>query len=123
MAIYKPSNCSPYFGVIDPLDLANTYFQCEINCSNLQNGLRVNGYALTIYDEDGKQVFPLGNEEPKDHISLIDELTVDKVNNINTGYNGSMLLFPLQNPDGRNYVTNLPSAGRYTWKITLFQNV
>ena len=103
MAIFKPVNCIPYSSTFDVTRDIPYYFECTIDCSNKQEGLAVNGYALTIFDEDNKQVFPIDTQKnPVQHISLINDL--QKINSIigtkgyyklNTGLNGTSLKFPV----------------------------
>jgi hypothetical protein len=101
MAIFKPVNCIPYSSTFDISKERPYYFECLIDCSNKQEGLEVNGYALTILDEDNNQVFPASGE-PVQHISLISDL--QKINtligttdyyHLNSGLNGTYLKFPV----------------------------
>jgi hypothetical protein len=50
MAVFKPTNCSPYLTAFDMLNLDNGvyYFSCKIDTSNT----KVGGYSITIYDND-----------------------------------------------------------------------
>ena len=56
MAVFKPTNCSPYLTAFDItyLDEGPIYFQCKIDTSNT----KIDGYAITVYDNDNNQVFP-----------------------------------------------------------------
>jgi hypothetical protein len=101
MAIFKPVNCIPYSSTFDISKERPYYFECLIDCSNKQEGLEVNGYSLTILDEDNNQVFPTSGE-PVSHISLISDL--QKINSLigttdyyrlNSGLNGTYLKFPV----------------------------
>lgn len=103
MAVFKPTNCSPYLTAFDItyLDEGPIYFQCKIDTSNT----KIDGYAITIYDSDNNQVFPFGGKNAIDNISYIKDLNADtqKVGSIietngiadlNTGLNGSYLKIP-----------------------------
>ena len=50
MAVFKPTNCSPYLTAFDMLNIDNGiyYFSCKIDTSNTNIG----GYSITIYDKD-----------------------------------------------------------------------
>jgi hypothetical protein len=104
MAIFKPVNCTPYSNTFDISKEIPYYFECEIDCSNIQVGLEVNGYSLTILDEDNNQVFPLKDNgeiiKPVDNISLIDDLKKVSIPNsgyyrMNSGLNGTYLKIPV----------------------------
>lgn len=150
MAIFKPVNCTPYSNTFDISKEIPYYFECEIDCSNIQVGLRVNGYAITILDEENKQIFPIENIQPVNHISLIDDLKFLNIPSngyyrLNTGLNGTYLKIPvivnnkyIEDIDARvarrlgenwininnNKYTDLLIPGHsYKWIITLFQGV
>ena len=103
MAVFKPTNCSPYLTAFDItyLDEGPIYFQCKIDTSNT----KIDGYAITIYDVDNNQVFPFGGNNAINNISYIKDLNADtqKVGSIietngiadlNTGLNGTYLKIP-----------------------------
>ena len=102
MAVFKPTNCSPYLTAFDItyLDEGPIYFQCKIDTSNT----KIDGYAITIYDNDNNQVFPYSGNAV-DNISYIEDLYYDTTKNgsivsndgisdLNTGLNGSYLKIP-----------------------------
>ena len=103
MAVFKPTNCSPYLTAFDItyLDEGPIYFQCKIDTSNT----KIDGYAITIYDSDNNQVFPFGGKNAIDNISYIKDLNADTqrvgsiietngIADLNTGLNGSYLKIP-----------------------------
>ncbi len=103
MAVFKPTNCSPYLTAFDItyLDEGPIYFQCKIDTSNT----KIDGYAITIYDSDNNTVFPFGGKNAIDNISYIKDLKADtqRINSIietngvadlNTGLNGTYLKIP-----------------------------
>lgn len=103
MAVFKPTNCSPYLTAFDItyLDEGPIYFQCKIDTSNT----KIDGYAITIYDSDNNQVFPYGGQNAINNISYIDDLNTDTqkvgsiietngITDLNTGLNGTYLKIP-----------------------------
>lgn len=103
MAVFKPTNCSPYLTAFDItyLDEGPIYFQCKIDTSNTN----IDGYAITVYDSDNHQVFPFGGKNAIDNISYIKDLNADTqrvgsiietngIADLNTGLNGSYLKIP-----------------------------
>lgn len=102
MAVFKPTNCSPYLTAFDItyLDEGPIYFQCKIDTSNT----KIDGYAITIYDNDNKQVFPF-DKNSINNMSYIKDLNTDTnridtpiktngVSDLNTGLNGTYLKIP-----------------------------
>lgn len=102
MAVFKPTNCSPYLTAFDItyLDEGPIYFQCKIDTSNT----KIDGYAITVYDNDNNQVFPHSGNAV-DNISYIKDLyqdttrigsiiSNDGISDLNTGLNGSYLKIP-----------------------------
>lgn len=102
MAVFKPTNCSPYLTAFDItyLDEGPIYFQCKIDTSNT----KIDGYAITIYDNDNNQVFPF-NGNTIDNMSYIEDLRKDTIridspiktngiSDLNTGLNGTYLKIP-----------------------------
>jgi hypothetical protein len=102
MAVFKPTNCSPYLTSFDItyLNEGPIYFQCKIDTSNTN----IDGYAITVYDSDNHQIFPFSGNAV-DNISYIKDLHYDTTKNgstisddgisdLNTGLNGSYLKIP-----------------------------
>ena len=119
MAIYKPTNCTPFLTTFDCRIEATddpVFFECRIDSSN-RNAV---GYSVTVYDENNDQVFPPNMAEegqppvypaPDEHISQVSDLKrltgtgnaatetpfmvqSSGYSNLNTGLNGSYLKFP-----------------------------
>ena len=115
MAVFKPTNCSPYLTAFDItyLDEGPIYFQCKIDTSNT----KIDGYAITVYDNDNNQVFPHSGNAV-DNISYIKDLyqdttrmgsiiSNDGISDLNTGLNGSYLKIPfVVNKDQNERLTN-----------------
>lgn len=121
MAIYKPTNCSPYLTTFDSRVEAGSpqFFECRVDSSNKN----ADGYSIILYDEDNEQVFPVidvngtgpnttwTNVAQDENITLVSDLTAITGNgirstdeyyyiqsagytNLNTGLNGSYLRIP-----------------------------
>ena len=104
MAVYKPTNCSPYLATFDITTDLPHYFECRVDTSNT----KITAYSIVVYDEENNQVFPVdASGNPVDPIySYVSELgaitgtTLDKkinsigMKNLNTGLNGSYLKIP-----------------------------
>lgn len=110
MAIYKPTNCTPFLTTFDCRigpDDEPIFFECRIDSSNRNAA----GYSVTVYDENNDQVFPPDGSAPDEHISQVSDLgrltgegaasgdTLFMIQssgylNLNTGLNGSYLKFP-----------------------------
>ena len=119
MAIYKPTNCTPFLTTFDcRIEAADdpVFFECRIDSSN-RNAV---GYSVTVYDENNDQVFPPNTAKegqppaypaPDEHISQVSDLRLltgtgnaatetpfmiqsSGYSNLNTGLNGSYLKFP-----------------------------
>ena len=115
MAVFKPTNCSPYLTSFDItyLEEGPIYFQCKIDTSNT----KIDGYAITVYDNDNNQVFPHSGNAV-DNISYIKDLyqdttrmgsiiSNDGISDLNTGLNGSYLKIPfVVNEDQNEKLTN-----------------
>lgn len=110
MAVFKPTNCSPYLTSFDItyLNEGPIYFQCKIDTSNTN----IDGYAITVYDSDNHQIFPFSGNAV-DNISYIKDLHYDTTKNgsiisddgisdLNTGLNGSYLKIPFVVNDTQN---------------------
>ena len=146
MAVFKPTNCSPYLTAFDMLNLDNGvyYFSCKIDTSNT----KVGGYSITIYDNDNNQVFPYDlNSSLDQKISLLDELKKDISFDyyINSGLNGTYLKLPVfidtsiynqnleninqniiyiknhKSYDRNDNLLNIKNGNSYKWIITLYQ--
>lgn len=121
MAIYKPTNCSPYLTTFDSRVEAGSpqFFECRVDSSNKN----ADGYSIILYDEDNEQVFPVTdvngtgpnttwtNVAQDENITFVSDLTAITGNgirsadeyyyiqsagytNLNTGLNGSYLRIP-----------------------------
>ena len=109
MAIYKPTNCTPFLTTFDLRVESRdpAFFECRIDSSNRN----VAAYSIVVYDEDNVQVFPIdasGNPVPADQnisfVSYLGEKTGNNstqylINNtgysyLNTGINGTCLRIP-----------------------------
>lgn len=109
MAIYKPTNCTPFLTTFDcriQADDEPVFFECRIDSSN-RNAV---GYSVTVYDENNDQVFPPDGSAPEDHISKVSYLkdftgrgqngTIPYLiqnsgyNRLNSGLNGTYIKFP-----------------------------
>ena len=121
MAIYKPTNCSPYLTTFDSRVEAGSpqFFECRVDSSNKN----ADGYSIILYDEDNEQVFPVRgvsgtganttwtNVAQDENITFVSDLTAITGNgirsvdeyyyiqssgytNLNTGINGTYLRIP-----------------------------
>ena len=109
MAIYKPTNCTPFLTTFDcgiQADDEPVFFECRIDSSN-RNAV---GYSVTVYDENNDQVFPPDGSVPEDHISKVSYLRDftgrgqngnipyliqnSGYNRLNSGLNGTYIKFP-----------------------------
>lgn len=147
MAIYKPTDCSPFNGTFDLSSDLPIVFECKIDTSNSP----VTGYSIEIYNSNNEIIFPGVNRTTgpiKSNITYLTDLKeyvknkfpslVSNIRNVNSGLNGTVLEIPaiVNSSDvsdttvGRNQVgivsggTNILVDGQtYTWKITLYQEV
>lgn len=146
MAIYKPTDCSPFNGTFDLSSDLPIIFECKIDTSNSP----VMGYSIEIYNSNNEVIFPgvNGTIGPiKSNITYLTDLKkyvetnfsslLPNLKNINSGLNGSYLEIPfyvkeIDNTVGltvsRNQMSeksnpNLVEGQTYTWKITLYQAV
>lgn len=146
MAIYKPTDCSPFNGTFDLSADLPIVFECKIDTSNSP----VTGYSIEIYNSNNEIIFPDGTTGPiKSNITYLTDLKtyvknkfpslISNLRNVNSGLNGTVLEIPaiVNNSDvdnsttvGRNQVgiadseTDILMDGQtYTWKITLYQEV
>lgn len=144
MAIYKPTNCTPFLTTFDCQIEATddpVFFECRIDSSN-RNAV---GYSVTVYDENNDQVFPPNIVEsgqppvypaPDEHISQVSDLKritgtgnaatetpfmiqSSGYTNLNTGINGSYLKFPFFLNSGA-YPDSTSNAGLTTANQTKF---
>lgn len=148
MAIYKPTDCSPFNGTFDLSSDLPIIFECKIDTSNSP----VAGYSIEIYDSNNEIIFPGVNRTTgpiKSNVTYLSDLKeyvknkfpslVSNIRNVNSGLNGTVLEIPaiVNSSDvdndttvGRNQIgivsgeTNILVDGQtYTWKITLYQEV
>ena len=148
MAIYKPTDCSPFNGTFDLSSDLPIIFECKIDTSNSP----VTGYSIEIYNSNNEIIFPGVNRTTgpiKSNVTYLTDLKkyvqnkfpslVSNIRNVNSGLNGTVLEIPaiVNNSDvddtttvGRNQIgiisgeTNILVDGQtYTWKITLYQEV
>ena len=148
MAIYKPTDCSPFNGTFDLSSDLPIIFECKIDTSNSP----VTGYSIEIYNSNNEIIFP-GIDRTigpiKSNVTYLTDLKkyvknkfpslVSNIRNVNSGLNGTVLEIPaiVNSSDvdndttvGRNQIgivsgeTNILVDGQtYTWKITLYQEV
>ena len=148
MAIYKPTDCSPFNGTFDLSADLPIVFECKVDTSNSP----VTGYSIEIYNSNNEIIFPGVNRATGPIESNVTYLTdlkkyvknrfpslVSNIRNVNSGLNGTVLEIPaiVNSSDvdndttvGRNQIgivsgeTNILVDGQtYTWKITLYQEV
>ena len=148
MAIYKPTDCSPFNGTFDLSSDLPIIFECKIDTSNSP----VTGYSIEIYNSNNEIIFPGVNRTIgpiKSNVTYLTDLKeyvkdkfpslVSNIRNVNSGLNGTVLEIPaiVNSSDvdndttvGRNQIgivsgeTNILVDGQtYTWKITLYQEV
>lgn len=148
MAIYKPTDCSPFNGTFDLSSDLPIIFECKIDTSNSP----VTGYSIEIYNSNNEIIFPGVNRTTgpiKSNVTYLTDLKkyvqnkfsslVSNIRNVNSGLNGTVLEIPaiVNRSDvddtttvGRNQIgiisgeTNILVDGQtYTWKITLYQEV
>lgn len=149
MAIYKPTDCSPFNGTFDisknSADLP-IIFECKVDTSNTI----VTGYSIEIYDSNNSLIFPPTSREQgpiKNNVTYLSDLRpyvttnfqslLPNLKNINSGLNGSYLEIPFyvetidttenstvsRNQMSANSTPKLVEGQTYTWKITLYQEV
>ena len=148
MAIYKPTDCSPFNGTFDLSSDLPIIFECKIDTSNSP----VTGYSIEIYNSNNEIIFPGINRTIgpiKSNVTYLTDLKkyvknkfpslVSNIRNVNSGLNGTVLEIPaiVNSSDvdndttvGRNQIgivsgeTNILVDGQtYTWKITLYQEI
>ena len=146
MAIYKPTDCSPFNGTFDLSSDLPIIFECKIDTSNSP----VTGYSIEIYNSNNEIIFPDVNRTIgpiKSNITYLTDLKkyvetnfsslLPNLKNINSGLNGSYLEIPFyvkeidntvgstvsRNQMSGNSTPNLIDGQTYTWKITLYQAV
>ncbi len=146
MAIYKPTDCSPFNGTFDLSADLPIVFECKVDTSNTV----VTGYSIEIYDSNNSLVFPSSSKEQgpvKSNITYLSDLRpyvttnflslLPNLKNINSGLNGSYLEIPFyveaidttenstvsRNQMSANSIPKLVEGQTYTWKITLYQEV
>ena len=140
MAIYKPTDCSPFNGTFDATADKPIIFECKVDTSNT----KVTGYTIEIYDSDTNQkVFPDSSTDNKlkNRITYLPDLktyvsnkfpsVVLGIGNANTGLNGTYIEIPFyveqvakDSTVGRNQMSSKLENGKtYLWKITLYQEI
>ena len=149
MAIYKPTDCSPFNGTFDISKNSSDLpivFECKIDTSNSP----VTGYSIEIYDSNNSLIFPPTSREQgpvKNNVTYLSDLRpyvttnfssfLPNLKNINSGLNGSYLEIPFyveaidttenstvyRNQMSANSTPKLVEGQTYTWKITLYQEV
>ena len=148
MAIYKPTDCSPFNGTFDLSADLPIVFECKIDTSNSP----VTGYSIEIYNSNNEIIFPGVNRTTgpiKSNVTYLIDLKeyvktkfpslVSNIRNVNSGLNGTVLEIPaiVDRSDvddtttvGRNQIgivgdgANILVDGQtYTWKTTLYQEV
>lgn len=140
MAIYKPTDCSPFNGVFDVMDddALPIYLECKIDSANTP----VSAYRIEVYNSENIKVFPVQENSIENSVTMISDLksytSGDPFNikaPINTGYNGTYLKIPFvvksvtsesNNTVNRNQVAAgqiLTNGGKYYWTITLYQEI
>lgn len=145
MAIYKPTDCSPFNGTFDIVADLPIIFECKVDTSNTT----VTGYSIEIYDSNNNLIFPTGEKGPiESNVTYLSDLRtyfnknfsyyVTKSRNVNSGLNGTYLEIPFyvkekdkadnsstvsRNQMSENSTPKLVEGQTYTWKITLYQEV
>lgn len=140
MAIYKPTDCSPFNGVFDVTDenALPIYLECKIDSANTP----VSAYRIEVYNSENTKVFPTNDETVENAVTMVSDLkkyTDGESFNIktptNTGYNGTYLKIPFVvksvstdagSTVARNQVAagnTLKNGGKYYWAITLYQEI
>lgn len=142
MAVFKPTDCSPFSGCFDMYADKPIFLECKVDTSNTV----IKGYKIEIYNEDNERVFPSENLSGKEYgITKIEDLhdfveskfkeyTIGYDDNLNTGVNGSYIKIPFMSSEtpgddstvGRNIYTGEPgitNGKNYTWYITLYQTI
>ncbi len=146
MAIYKPTDCSPFNGTFDLSADLPIVFECKIDTSNSP----VTGYSIEIYNSNNEIIFPPTSREQgpvKNNVTYLSDLRpyvttnfqslLPNLKNINSGLNGSYLEIPFyveeidttvgstvsRNQMSANSTQKLVDGQTYTWKITLYQEV
>ena len=146
MAIYKPTDCSPFNGTFDLSADLPIIFECKVDTSNTI----VTGYSIEIYDSNNSLIFPPTSREQgpvKNNVTYLSDLRpyvttnfpslLPNLKNINSGLNGSYLEIPFyveaidttenstvsRNQMSANSIPGLVEGQTYTWKITLYQGI
>lgn len=146
MAIYKPTDCSPFNGTFDLSSDLPIVFECKIDTSNSP----VTGYSIEIYNSNNEIIFPGVDRitgpiksnvtyltDLKEYVATNFSSLLPNLKNINSGLNGSYLEIPFyvkeidakvgstvsRNQMSENSIPNLVEGQTYAWKITLYQEV
>ena len=71
MAIYKPTDCSPFNGTFDLSADLPIVFECKSDTSNSP----VMGYSIEIYNSNNEIIFPDGTTGPiKSNVTYLTDL-------------------------------------------------
>lgn len=107
MAIYKPSNCSPFLGAVDLTK--PVYLQCDVNTSNVE----ITGYKIRILDNNNNIIFEGISYTPLPNSKIMEEEQI---------FNGSVLAVPLVVTD-QSLMTNntiLYDKQNRNWQVYSF---
>lgn len=141
MAIYKPTDCSPFNGTFDIGDNSTDipiFLECKVDTSNSV----VNAYSITIFNSENEQIFPAADAKFADKVTLLADLKTYYENNyssrgyrhLNTGLNGTYIRIPfivntlaagstVKNNQMSRSGSPLRNGRSYRWQITLYQGV
>lgn len=141
MAIYKPTDCSPFNGTFDISNNSTDipiFLECKVDTSNSV----VNAYSIAIFNSENKQIFPTAGTKFADKVTLLADLKTYYENNyssrgyrnLNTGLNGTYIRIPfivnalsidgtVKNNQMSRSGSSLQNGRSYRWQITLYQGV
>lgn len=141
MAIYKPTDCSPFNGTFDISNNSTDipiFLECKVDTSNSV----VNAYSIAIFNSENEQIFPTAGTKFADKVTLLADLKTYYENNyssrgyrnLNTGLNGTYIRIPfivnalsidgtVKNNQMSRSGSSLQNGRSYRWQITLYQGV
>lgn len=145
MAIFKPTDCSPFNGTFDLTNENDLpiILECKIDTSNT----KVTAYTIELYDSNNNKIFPQNDdiilENRMSYVPDLKEYMAKKFPrynkyNINSGINGTYIDIPFvvlqkdidvdnKSTVKRNQLSNqnniLKNGESYFWKIILYQEV